>query len=145
MSSFKSIMTTALDETKCSSVRAFETCRLELGWGFELFSRRQGDFAIVAVGIAARMDEGRPCLDLRLAVGGVSSTPVRFDDVTGHFLGQPPDEDLAGRPWRPSYKTACEIEETRIPAVIPQGARAGADAPGAASAALRRGRGRRCS
>ncbi len=89
---FKSLMTTALDENEILVSARFSKLQQGTGWGFELFSRRQGDFAIVATAALLGMDDRGRVYDLRLALGGVSPTPIRFDTVTEVFLGLPPDQ-----------------------------------------------------
>ncbi len=114
---FQSIMTTALEPGEVIVGVRFPVMAREIGWGFEVFNQRQGDFAIVAVGALLAVDgEGRVC-DLKLAIGGVSAKPVRFDDVTARFAGRHPDaawlESLAD-----IVQSVCEIEETRISAIF---------------------------
>ncbi len=116
---FESIMTTALEPGEAIVGVRFPVMPPQLGWGFELFCQRQGDFAIVAVAALLALDgEGRVA-NLSVAVGGVSSKPVRFDDVTARFLGQQPDDKWLAA-LADIVKSVCEIEETRIPAIFRQ-------------------------
>ncbi|MEJ2434153.1 MAG: FAD binding domain-containing protein, partial [Pseudolabrys sp.] len=116
---FESVMTTALEPSEVIVCVRFPVMRPGLGWGFEVFSQRQGDFAIVAVAVLLSRDESGRVSKLRLAAGGTSATPVRFDDVTARFCGREPDEKwiaaLAG-----NIESVCEIEEARIPAIFRQ-------------------------
>ena len=115
---FKSLMTTALDENEMLVSARFSKLKPGTGWGFELFSRRRGDFAIVAAATLLGLDDHSRVYDLRLALGGVSPTPIRFDSVMDAFLGQPPDQT-----WLQAISKAvaqnCPIEEDEnIPAAF---------------------------
>jgi len=116
---FQSIMTTALEPGEVIVGVRFPVMPPQLGWGFELFNQRQGDFAIVAVAALLALDAAGRVSTLNVAVGGVSAKPVRFDDVTARFLAQRPDEK-----WLAAVadvvQSVCEIEETRIPAIFRQ-------------------------
>lgn len=115
---FKSLMTTALDANEMLVSTRFSKLQPGTGWGFELFSRRQGDFAIVAAAALLGMDGHGRAYDLRLALGGVSPIPIRFDSVTEAFLGQRPDET-----WLQAISAAiaqnCAVEDDEnIPAAF---------------------------
>jgi aerobic carbon-monoxide dehydrogenase medium subunit len=116
---FQSIMTTALEPGEVIVGVHLPVMPPHLGWGFELFSQRQGDFAIVAVAALLALDGDGRASDLRVAVGGVSAKPVCFDDVTSGFLTQRPDEKWL-MALADAVQAACEIEETRIPAIFRQ-------------------------
>lgn len=51
------------------------------GWGFEEFSRRHGDFAVVGVAAMVATDDQNRVADVRLAFSGVGSTPVRAHEA----------------------------------------------------------------
>lgn len=50
------------------------------GWGFEEFSRRQGDFALAAAGVTLTRRQGQP-LDVRIAITGIGDTPQRMPEA----------------------------------------------------------------
>ena len=58
------------------------------GWAVEEVARRAGDFAIVAVAALVGVDARGRAADVRIALGGVASTPVRAagaeDALAGH-------------------------------------------------------------
>jgi carbon-monoxide dehydrogenase medium subunit len=87
----RSIMTTALepDEIVMHARVPVQTART--GWGFEIFSRRRGDFAIVAVAALLERDTAGRVIDLRIGVSGLADTPIRLDDITARFLNAEPD------------------------------------------------------
>jgi carbon-monoxide dehydrogenase medium subunit len=56
------------------------------GWGFRLFARRAGDFALVLV--ACRLVETGGRVECqRLAIGGIGPTPVRAEDTVAPGTG----------------------------------------------------------
>ena len=114
---FQSIMTTALEPSEVIVGVRFPKMPPGLGWGFEVFSQRQGDFAIVAVGALLALGGDGGVSELRLAAGGIAATPVRFDEVTAGFLSRAPDENWLSA-LADAVCAACEIEETRIPALF---------------------------
>jgi CO/xanthine dehydrogenase FAD-binding subunit len=58
------------------------------GWGFEEFTQRAGDFAIVAVASIVQVDAAGRCTAATLAVGGVGATPVRARAAEQFLTGQ---------------------------------------------------------
>lgn len=58
------------------------------GWAVEEFSRRAGDFAIVAVAVRLRCDGNGVVEFARVAVAGVALTPVRAEAVERHLVGR---------------------------------------------------------
>ena len=68
----------------------------DAGWAVEELSRRAGDFAIVAVAALIRLDARGRVDDVRMAFGGVGSTPVRVTAAEDLLLGaEPTPERLA--------------------------------------------------
>ena len=112
---FQSIMTTALAPNEILAGVRFAKLPPRSGWGFEIFSQRHGDFAIVAVVVLLALDEAGGVARLRVAVGGVAATPVGFDEVTAGFVGCAPTDNWP-QALADAVQNACEIEETRIPA-----------------------------
>ncbi|MGE5104023.1 MAG: xanthine dehydrogenase family protein subunit M, partial [Betaproteobacteria bacterium] len=55
------------------------------------FSRRRGDFALVAVAATVTLDDGNRVARLRLGVGGVHPVPVALDDVAQAQCGRGAD------------------------------------------------------
>lgn len=116
---FQSIMTTALRPGELVAGVRFPIMAPKAGWGFEVFNQRHGDFAIVAVGALVRLDGDERVSELKLAIAGVAEKPVSFDDITARFLGREPDTSWLAS-LADTVQSACEIEETRIPAVFRQ-------------------------
>lgn len=56
------------------------------------FSRRRGDFAIVAVAVSLDLDEAERCRDVRIVFGGVDDVPIRIaaaEQLLGSELASP--------------------------------------------------------
>jgi carbon-monoxide dehydrogenase medium subunit len=111
---FVSIMTTALEPGEVIVGIRVPVMPPAMGWGFELFSQRSGDFAIVSVAALVTREGDGSVSDVRVALGGLEVRPKRFDDVTGSFLGlQPDDAWIDG--IAEAVQGACEVEAGRIP------------------------------
>jgi carbon-monoxide dehydrogenase medium subunit len=80
------------------------------GWGFRLFNRRAGDFAIAAVAATiARGSDGK-IAHLRIAIGGIGSVPVRVEHLVPSAVGEAPTEQWSAR-TASTIAEAIEIEE----------------------------------
>lgn len=86
------------------------------GWGFELFSRRRGDFAIVAVAATVLLDASCTVERLRLSLGGVGAVPLSLDStLRERATGAAPDEA-----WRTEIAERVAIAiEPEDDAVVP--------------------------
>jgi carbon-monoxide dehydrogenase medium subunit len=104
---FISIFTTALEPHELlTAVRIPLPGRRE-GWGFRLFARRAGDFALVLV--ACRLIGTRGRVEYaRLAIGGIGATPVRADSRVAPGTG---DADWIAR-TADAVAAGAEIDET---------------------------------
>jgi carbon-monoxide dehydrogenase medium subunit len=86
---FLSIFTTVLDPNELLVAVHVPTSRQREGWGFRLFNRRAGDFAIVSVATTLELGDNGAINRLRLAVGGIGPVPVRVEDlVTADISGK---------------------------------------------------------
>ena len=85
---FVSVMTTALQADEIVIEARFPKRAPREGWAFELFSRRRGDFAIVAVAVTVALDGANRATRLRLGVGGVDTVPLALDDVARTRCGR---------------------------------------------------------
>jgi aerobic carbon-monoxide dehydrogenase medium subunit len=108
---FVSIFTTALQSDELLMAVHIPLPRQPEGWGFRLFARRAGDFALVLV--ACRLAEtdgetdGRTACT-RLAIGGIAAKPVRADD---RLPPGPGDANWISR-TADAVAAAAEIEES---------------------------------
>ncbi len=65
-------------------------------WAYEAFSRRQGDYAIVAVALTLNVAQGR-IARLRIAVSGAAESVLRLHTIETQVAGQPLDADTPAR------------------------------------------------
>ena len=75
---FLSIFTTALAPDELLVRVRFPVSGPNEGWGFRLFNRRAGDFALASVAATLRRTANGGVEGLRLAAGGIGSVPVRL-------------------------------------------------------------------
>lgn len=65
----------------------------DAGFAFEEFARRNGDYAIAAVGAIVRRDSGGLIAEASVAACGIGSRPLRLEAVEQAVLGTGLDED----------------------------------------------------
>jgi len=75
---FTSIFTTVIEPHEMLVAVRIPLARAHEGWGFRLFTRRAGDFALALVACTLRQTAGG-IESVRLAAGGIGATPVRLD------------------------------------------------------------------
>ena len=80
-------LTTALEETDVVTEVRFPVMPRNMGWAFQEFARRHGDFAIVEVGTTLTMDNGT-VKDARIAIGGAGPVAFRATDAEDVLKGQ---------------------------------------------------------
>ena len=115
---FLSVFTTALEPDELLAAIHVPVARPREGWGFRLFNRRAGDFAIVAVAATLARGEGAAIERLRLAIAGIGPVPVRVDELV-----PPEDAATVTTGWSAriaaAVATAVEIEDNeKIPIVF---------------------------
>jgi carbon-monoxide dehydrogenase medium subunit len=103
---FSSIFTTILEPHELIVALHVPVAQPRKGWGFRLFTRRAGDFALALVACTL-VRTGKVVEDVRLAVGGVAPTPVRLDGGIQHGVR---DAGWLTRAAR-AVATAAPIEE----------------------------------
>ena len=85
------------------------------GWGFCLFNRRAGDFAIVSVAATVACTERGGMVRLRLAIGGIGPVPVRVEDMISGDMAGSMEEGWSAR-VAAAIAPTVEIEENeRMP------------------------------
>jgi carbon-monoxide dehydrogenase medium subunit len=80
------------------------------GWGFRLFNRRAGDFAIVSVAATLRRVDDATIQDLRLAIGGIGPIPVRIEAMVADGIAGRISKDWSAT-VAASVADAVEIED----------------------------------
>lgn len=115
---FLSVFTTALEPDELLAAIHVPVARPREGWGFRLFNRRAGDFAIVSVAATLACGEGATIERLRLAIAGIGPVPVRVEELV-----PPEDAATVTTGWSAriaaAVATAVEIEDNeKIPIVF---------------------------
>jgi carbon-monoxide dehydrogenase medium subunit len=88
---FVTVMTTRLAPDEIIEDVAWPRLGATEGWAFEEFTRRPGDFAVVAAAVTVVLD-GERYSSARVGVSGVSDVPVLVD--AGGLVGEVPEEAL---------------------------------------------------
>ena len=94
-----STMTTALRPGELLVELSFDASAPGQGWAFEEFSRRHGDFAVVAVAVLLQLEAGM-VRHASVAIGGVGPVPVRLAEVERALDGKPASEALVAEAAR---------------------------------------------
>jgi carbon-monoxide dehydrogenase medium subunit len=112
---FLSIFTTILEADELLVAIHVPVARSRETWGFRLFNRRAGDFAIVSVAATLAWGDNDAITGLRLAVGGIGPVPVRAEHLVTGDLARALSKDWPARVGA-MIADAIEIEDNeRIP------------------------------
>jgi carbon-monoxide dehydrogenase medium subunit len=79
---FTGVFSTAASSGELLTAARFPGMAARDGWGYRGFTRRHGDFAIIAAACVVTLDAAGQIERLRLAVSGVGDRPVRLDALT---------------------------------------------------------------
>jgi carbon-monoxide dehydrogenase medium subunit len=108
---FVSIFTTVINPDELIVAVHVPVPSPRVGWGFRLFNRRAGDFAIVSVAATLQRAEDGAIKDLRLAIGGIGPIPVRVETLVADGIA-----DRISKDWSAmiaaSVADAVEIEDS---------------------------------
>jgi carbon-monoxide dehydrogenase medium subunit len=85
---FLSVFSTALDPDELLVRVKVPLPRAVEGFGFRLFNRRAGDFAIVSVAATVLCGSNGKIAQLRLAIGGIGPVPVRVEHLAANEISQ---------------------------------------------------------
>jgi aerobic carbon-monoxide dehydrogenase medium subunit len=116
---FVSAMTTALQPDELILAIQFPKAGAREASAFEMFSRRHGDYAIVAVAAAISL-EGDTVKGLRLGISGVAPVPLAFPEIARAYCGRVPDEDWIRQVAGSARQSVAPEEDIRIPAIYRQ-------------------------
>jgi len=111
---FLAPMTTDLRAGEMIVAARFPRARPGEGAALRLFSRRRGDYAIVAVAATVRA-EGGQVADLRLGLAGATPMPQSVDAGLGAFIGAPLDGDWPERAAAALRDRVNPPDDARIP------------------------------
>ena len=90
---FRGYLMTALEPDELVTLVRFPPWAAGAGWSFQEFSRRSGDFAIAGVAAALGLDGNGAIADVRIALSGMSDTPVRAAKAEAALAGQAPSDE----------------------------------------------------
>ncbi len=90
---FAGSLVTVLDTDELVTSIDIETLPDGVGWGFEEFSRRHGDYALAAVAVTMNATGG-VASDVRIGIMGVGETPMRLPELEAMVEGQAVNERL---------------------------------------------------
>lgn len=91
---FVTYLTSALEPAEILTEVRIPTLPSNTGWSFMEFSRRHGDFGIVAVASILFMEDKGRCQKASIALGGVAPTPIRAREAEKFLAGQVLSEAL---------------------------------------------------
>lgn len=90
---FVDVFTTATEHDEVLTEIKIPNFPPKSGSGYIKHSRREGDFAITSCGVVVTMDTANNvCKDVRIALGSVASTPIRFKNAEEFLKGRTLDE-----------------------------------------------------
>jgi aerobic carbon-monoxide dehydrogenase medium subunit len=95
---FRGYLTTALEPDELLTELRLPAWPAGTGWSFQEVARRHGDFALVGIAAALRLDAAGTCQDVRLAAIGAGPGPLR---------GRAAEAALRGQPFSPESVTAA--------------------------------------
>ncbi len=90
---FVGVFTTAAKSGELLIGVAVPQLEVAEGWGYRAFTRRHGDYAIVAVGVTLKLDAAGAIERLRLALGGIGGVPVSLETMASACVGRTLDAD----------------------------------------------------
>ena len=111
---FISLMTTALEPDEIIVAARFPKAAPREAHAYLQFSRRRGDFAIVAVAATLLLDSHNRVKRLRLGIGGVEDKPVALNDRTE---GQFANAEWASAVAKSARDAVAPTDNPRVPAL----------------------------
>lgn len=114
----QSIMSVDLKDTEMVVAARFPKLRQGTGFGFELFSRRHGDFAIVAVAVEVSTSDPGAVTSLRLGIGGVDTVPVRMSELETAAVGRTLDREARKSLAQRAAALVSPEDSRQVPAVF---------------------------
>jgi carbon-monoxide dehydrogenase medium subunit len=112
----QSIMTVDLAPDELVTAIRFPHPAAGEGWGFELFSPRHGDFALVSVALTLMRNAGGAIAALRLGVGGVAPVPLRLSSVEDEVKGLSLRSAAAGALGQLAAKRVAPEDDAQVSA-----------------------------
>lgn len=89
---FVDIFTTSVEHDEVLTEIRIPNFPLHSASGYIKHSRREGDFAITSCGVVLTTDGTNTCKEVRIALGSVASTPLRFTNAENYLKGKTLDD-----------------------------------------------------
>jgi aerobic carbon-monoxide dehydrogenase medium subunit len=89
---FTGFFSTALEPDEILTAVQIPASGPNTGWAIDEVARRHGDFAMVGVAAMVRLDRGQ-IAEARIALTGVSDTPLRADEAERMLAGADPSDE----------------------------------------------------
>ena len=108
--------TTSLQTDELLTEVRLRSIPTQTGWAFEEVARRSGDFAMVAVAVALRLDDAGRVTSARLAYASMGPTPLRAPSGERALIGQEPTSESfanAARLAMADLEPADDLHATR--------------------------------
>lgn len=112
---FQHYLTTSLTPEEILTEARFPVLPPEDRWGFSELKLRACDFPIV-VAVVVITFQGATCVRARLALGGVSPTPIRIEPAEAVLVGGPLDEPTIQRAAALAGELATPADDLHAPA-----------------------------
>lgn len=90
---FTGSLVTALEPDELVTQIEIDTLPIGIGWGFQEFARRHGDYALAAVAVTMQR-EGGVAADVRVGLMGVGEMPMRAPRIEAMLEGRHVDANL---------------------------------------------------
>jgi carbon-monoxide dehydrogenase medium subunit len=113
---FVSSLVTELAEDEMITAIEFPLAAGRSGWGIEIFSQRQGDFAIVSVAATVGLSATGLVESLRVAVGGAGVVPIRLREFALPAAGRSADHGWCEEVGSAAAAAVTADDDVRIPA-----------------------------
>lgn len=129
---FQTVFTTALEPDEILTEIQLPALPAAARVGFVEFSRRAGDFAVVAVMVVVVLDRRGRISEARVGLGGAADRPMRASSAESVLLGQVPDEALFREAGTEAVKSAdplgdvhgsSEYRQDLVRALVPRALR----------------------
>ena len=113
---FVAVMATALEPDEVIRSVCFPKAASQEGTEYQIFNRRHGDFAIVAVATTVTLHDGRVA-SLRLGLSGIGPVPVAYGALASEFAGRIPDGAWIAQLAGAARDAIAPEDDARVPAV----------------------------
>lgn len=106
---FVAPLTTALEDDEIVVRVEIPGLPVGMGWCFQEFARRAGDFALAAVGVLLDV-QGGTAREARVAMMGVGDTPLRRPEAEAVLVGRPLSDQVVAD----AVRAACDSLEPSV-------------------------------